>query len=246
MKPHFRTLAVLAMAASLPLAVSAQSSTGSSSTDTSSGRSSTGSTSGSTYSSPSSTSSSSNRSTSSMDSMHSSMSDMSSGAASIQTVSQSALDHQLTAKALIGKNVYDSQGKRIGEVKDVVLDSSRTPQLATAFGNREGARDTSSTSGSMNTSRTSTGTASTTADSNATLGSSIDSAVGSLSGAMSGGASVVISSGGFLGMGNDLIRVPLTQLNYDSSKDHFTLNVSQSEIANMTRDSSNKNRSATE
>lgn len=84
------------------------------------------------------------------------------GQASIQRVTKDSLDRQLTAKGLIGKNVYDRQGEKIGEVQDVVLDSSRAPQLATAFSSRQ------SGSGGMNNASATGGQRSETANPGAT------------------------------------------------------------------------------
>lgn len=211
----------------------------------------------------------------------------------IERVTQDAIDRQVTAKALIGKNVYDNQGQRVGEVKDVVLDTSSVPQLASAFSGRHSDADRNSsstsssgmgsgagssartssagsmgstdgsTSGSMGSSTTgSTGTmsgtsrsgtsgsgyASTSGSSEASrstsgnglrgsIGSGISSAMSALSGS---GPAAIISSGGFLGVGNDLVRVPLSQLSYDSGNDRLTLSVSRSELTSITEGSSSR------
>lgn len=63
-------------------------------------------------------------------------------------MSENSIERQFTAKALIGKDVYDNSGKKVGEVRDVVLDSSRAPQLATALSMRSGSRGSGSSSSS--------------------------------------------------------------------------------------------------
>ncbi len=68
--------------------------------------------------------------------------------AGIQRLSQQQVDQQLTAKALIGKNVYDNAGKRVGEVKDIVLDSSGVPQLASVASGHD--KNSNSNSSSAN------------------------------------------------------------------------------------------------
>lgn len=187
-----------------------------------------------------------------------------SGVAGIDRLTQREVDSQLTAKALIGKNVYDNAGKRVGEVKDIVLDSSRAPQLAGVVSghDRDNASNTSSTSASRPSSSgaatTSGGYASTngsnssstrSSGSSDTMSNDISRASSALQGMASSltssGPSAIISSGGFLGMGDNLLRVPLTQLSYDSGSDHITLNVSQEELSSLTNDRSST-RSAAE
>jgi len=199
--------------------------------------------------------------------MNSSSSMNTADTAGIQRLSQREVDGQLTAKALIGKNVYDNAGKRIGEVKDVVLDSSRAPQLAgVTSSHRDNSSDTSSsgstptssgsaattsggyasTSGSSSdTSSTRSGSGSRTGSASGDLSSASSALQGMASSLSSSGAAAIISSGGFLGMGDNLLRVPLTQLNYDSASDHITLNISQEQISSLTNDRS-ETRSAAE
>jgi hypothetical protein len=182
-----------------------------------------------------------------------------SGVAGIDRLTQREVDSQLTAKALIGKNVYDNSGKRVGEVKDIVLDSSRAPQLAGVVSNRDqdnssnassmsnpsspGAATTNGGYASTNGSTSSSDTNSTrSSGSSATMSSDLSRASSALQGMASSltssGPSAIISSGGFLGMGDNLLRVPLTQLSYDSGSDHITLNVSQEELSSLTNDRS--------
>ena len=158
MNQKIRSLLAIAVAAGLPLAVAAQSGSSGSSAGSTSGSSTSGSTSGQSSTSRSGTSMSGNQN------QHSTGSLSSSGAkhGSIQRVTKDSLDRQLTAKGLIGKDVYDRQGEKVGEVQDVVLDSSRAPQLATAFSNRQ------STSGGMNNASATGGQRSMTASSSAT------------------------------------------------------------------------------
>lgn len=185
------------------------------------------------------------------------------GIAAIQRVTQDRVDQQLTAKTLIGKPVFDNQGRRIGEVKDVILDATGAPALAGAFSHgstkeadHAGMTRSASSSGSMSSSTPSaTSTAPTSGSDYATsspapghsaanpngtvgaTGSSLDQR--SLSNGLAAAAgwenspAAIISSGGFLGMGDNLLRVPLNQLSYDGSKDRITLNVSQTELSSL-------------
>jgi hypothetical protein len=54
----------------------------------------------------------------------------------------------------------------------------------------------------------------------------------SMMGAMSENA-VIVSYGGFLGAGSSLLRVPLSQLNYDTSNRRITVNVAETELSSL-------------
>jgi hypothetical protein len=173
-------------------------------------------------------------------------------------LNEDALERQFTAKDLIGKELYDRSGKRIGEVKDIVLASSGNPQLASGL-SRSGdmaSGDTSTTRSSSGTTRTASGSVGGVgASGSVTTSESGVGVSGSLGGTSSGSTSasqmarqgqsmmgsmsdnaVVVSYGGFLGAGDSLIRVPLSQLNYDSSNDRITVDVSESEISSLPED----------
>jgi|GEM_PF-3381455 PRC-barrel domain. len=180
----------------------------------------------------------------------------STGASSLQRVTRDSLDQQLTAKALIGKNVHDSAGEKIGEVQDIVLDSSRLPELASAFVNRENNRNTASAgaTGARGTDTYAAGAAGDGASTSATR-TSRDSQLSDLGnqarsmvqGAISSGPAAIVSSGGVMGIGGDLIRVPLSQLRYDAAEDRVTLDVSREQISRITEtDASDTSRSAAE
>jgi hypothetical protein len=185
------------------------------------------------------------------------------GSASIRRLNEDAVERQFTAKDLIGKELYDQAGKRIGEVKDVVLAASANPQLATGLAKRGNvvSTDTSTTRSSTDTTRTASGTAGRVGATGSV--STSDSGVGvsgSLGGTTSAGAAasqaqammgamsenaVVVSYGGFLGAGNSLIRVPLSQLNYDANNERITINVTESELSSLPEDTASS-RSAAE
>ncbi len=166
----------------------------------------------------------------------------SAGVGSLQRVTKDSLEHQLTAKGLIGKNVHDSSGEKIGEVEDIVLDASQLSQLASAFMDRDSDRSSATRSTAAGASGTyaagaagdgasatagRTGSASARSD----LGAAASSMI---SGAMSSGPAAIVSAGGVLGLGQDLIRVPLSQLSYDANEDRVTLNVSRDQISSIT------------
>lgn len=246
MNQKIRSLLALTVAAGFPFVVAAQSSTSGSSATS-------GSTSG---------QSSTSRGTSLPGSQHNSGSMSSTGSShgDIRRVTQDSLDRQLTAKGLIGKDVYDSQGEKIGEVEDVVLDTSRAPQLATAFSSRQadgsslssGASASGSTAGVTGSSVPGSTYAGTTSDRPATstngspssdslrsATSELASAADRLGSAMQSsmeGAAAIISSGGLFSR-NELVRVPLSQLNYDARNDRITLAVSRSEFSSLSEPS---------
>lgn len=312
MNSQVRKLAIIAFAAALPLGLAAQSSTGSSSgtsgtsgssSTTRSGSSQSGSTqsgsmqSGSQGSSTRTGTSGTSGTSSTASGTHGSSSgagytstsgSASSGLRGISRVKQDALKRQFTATDLIGKDVYDNGGKKLGEVKDVVLGSAAGSHLAMAFASGESDDQSASTSGSGRTttgsstgttgtsgtgstygststagstgdaSRTaSTGTTGTARSSTsgsgsmsgslANAGNALGSAVGSAFDTMSGMASepaAIVSLGGFMGMGDNLVRVPLSQLSYDSSNERLTLAVSETEISSLTEDDNTSRQAA--
>ena len=172
----------------------------------------------------------------------------------MQRVTKDSLEHQLTAKGLIGKNVHDSSGEKIGEVEDIVLDASQLSQLASAFMDRDsdrssatrstGAASTAGAARSTGAGASGTYAAGAAGDgASATAGrtgsasarSDLGAAASSMiSGAMSSGPAAIVSAGGVLGLGQDLIRVPLSQLSYDANEDRVTLNVSRDQISSIT------------
>jgi hypothetical protein len=174
---------------------------------------------------------------------------------SIQRVNDQTLDRQFTAKDLIGKEVYDNRDKRIGEIKDVVLDSTQFSQLASAIGSRVaqtgtygGGSDSTASNGTSSSDRNSSRLSSDSPKSVANTGASADATSvrqGSDFASMSSEPAAIISHGGLLGVGNDLLSVPLSQLNFDQNKHHLTLNVSEQQLSSL-QSPSDRARSATE
>ena len=152
---------------------------------------------------------------------------------------------------MIGKDVYDNRNKKVGEVKDVVLDSSQSRQLASALSMKAGrhsgrvGNSDASASGSVGNGTASgsvgMGNASVSGSANAGMADNDTDASRSSDRGMRGDhsrwthsePSAIISYGGFLGMGDNLLRVPISQLNYDSTNDHLTLNVTETELSSL-------------
>jgi sporulation protein YlmC with PRC-barrel domain len=169
------------------------------------------------------------------------MSDSNSNAMSsqVERISENALGRCVTANHLMGKDVYDNQGKKIGEVKDVVVTGqgstlSQMNSKKTDSDDLNSASDTGSAKNlaMANDSGSDMNSSSSSDDLNHSSSTTMNAAGGMALPA------VIISYGGFLGMGNNLLRVPLNQLNYDKQKDRLTLNVSESEIKNLPSTSS--------
>ncbi len=152
----------------------------------------------------------------------------------IRRINNDVADREFTAKQLIGKDVYDSRDKKIGEVKDVVLDTSKARQLATALTNKAATRPSV---GSSASSSAATGRARSDV-------STQPSQPATVSG-MTAEPAAIVAFGGFMGVGNNLLQVPLSQLHYDTASDHITLNVTETELSSL-KDVSDSTRSATE
>lgn len=93
--------------------------------------------------------------------------------------------------------------------------------------------------GSSTTRTTPPASASVSAQSNASRSATgAASMQGTASMSQDSGATVVISTGSFLGMGGELLSVPMSELSYDYSNDRIVLNVSQQEIKTLTNSGS--------
>ena len=261
MNSRICNLLVVAMAAALPLSLTAQTPTSSGSTTSGATKPST--TSSSAQSSQTGASSTRTPASSSQSQTRDATLSSSAGvsgagsAGSIRRLNEDAVERQFTAKDLIGKEVYDRSGKRVGEVKDIVIASSTNPQLASGLSKRGNVVSTDATTKRSTTGATGTTTTRTASGSVGGAGASGSvktggesgiRASGTLGGTSAAGAAashaqsmmgamaenaVVISYGGFLGAGNSLLRVPLSQLNYDTSEERITINVTESELTSL-------------
>lgn len=142
----------------------------------------------------------------------------------VHRVSTDAVETRLTAKDLIGKDIHDSRGKKIGAVNDIVLTSDQSHELAMALSDRD-RRDRTTTTSTDRTASTSTDR---TASSS--MARAADQARSALTGRLSE-PGVIISFGSVMGMGGDLLHVPLSQLTYDSAEKRLVLNATEQELA---------------
>lgn len=146
-------------------------------------------------------------------------------------VSSKDIEHLTTANDLIDKTVYDSFGEKIGFVKDVSLGV----KLGAGMGSSHGAEKPSSSQGrdqSKNSQNKSQSSGSISGigshepeDQEGKYGdiSPNDSFTMNMGGHSRQKQYAFISIGGVLGIGDNLIRVPLTSLQHDSPEDRLVL-----------------------
>ncbi len=157
------------------------------------------------------------------------------------------VDQQLTAKDLLGKDIYDSAGEEIGPVVDVILAGKASPSLKTALSDndREASANYDSTNaidpetGSATYAAADPNTANDIGDNEDEFGDEVSETARDLQNRMAGmmanndEACAVVSYGGLMGIGNDLLIVPISALNYDRNSDQVTLNVNETELDAM-------------
>lgn len=152
-------------------------------------------------------------------------SDKSLSSAEMKTITNDQLDRQVTAKNLIGTDVHGAGDKKIGSVVDIVL--------APGHGKDKGSRATSDTRTSSALDPELGAVGSTARVDGSKPAGAIDKAAGAI---MAMQPSVVVSTGGMMGIGNDLVQVPLAKVSYDADAKRIRLNVTESEW-NALRDS---------
>ncbi|MGH8021114.1 MAG: PRC-barrel domain-containing protein [Opitutaceae bacterium] len=185
-------------------------------------------------------------------SSHKSMGAMAS-TSEFRRVSRDALENQTTAKDVIGQAVYSSDGEKLGDISDLTVSSDfQAARMAQTASRAE--RDYDSTSGSAtapgslgSTSDRSTTAANTPSSSSRTRSSTSSSSSSSTSADSLGRAAddawssakamvgmdephAIISVGGVMGVGDNLVAVPVSALEFDSTEDRYTLSVTKSEF----------------
>ncbi len=133
----------------------------------------------------------------------SSMATTSATAGEVQRVTQDDLEQQATASSIIGKDVVDRDGNKVGTVKDISIASLLPASL------HQGTD---------------------TASSEQTIGATIDTALERVT-SPSTDVNVYVSVGGFMGMGNDLIAVPVSRLQSDG--DGLKIDMTQDELKSI-------------
>jgi hypothetical protein len=127
----------------------------------------------------------------------------------ISRVSKESVKSRLTAKDLIGAAVYDRAGEKIGDIADIDLQSSVPSELATSF-NADQRPDRTTTSTDLPNAPTRT-------------------AMSAINAAM-GHATILVSVGGLFGVGDDLVSVPASKLNYNAGQDRFELAMNKADV----------------
>jgi osmotically-inducible protein OsmY len=135
--------------------------------------------------------------------------------ADISRVTKDSVKHRFTAKDLIGAAVYDPAGEKIGDVADIDLQGAVPGTLADAYNMAEmDGRTTATDTASSDASRASGALSRAVSDAKARLGQ----------------ATVFLSVGGLLGIGDDLVSIPVSELNYNAASDRFELARAKADI----------------
>lgn len=188
-------------------------------------------------STPSSTSSSASTPSSTMSpSASASLSATASG--DIRRINQEQLQSRVTATDVIGKNVVGRNGDKIGDIKDVGFGTALPENFRQVTHKQQQKQQQKQQSTQAQAARTTGVESSTTAATTAGTGSSATRS--STSGMMSSSSSamerelmVYISVGGFMGLGEDLVAVPASQLQYDQQNDRFTIDRTAEDITRL-------------
>ncbi len=163
-------------------------------------------------------------------------------AAGIRRVSKDSIEDRKTAKHLIGKAVHGSDGKKLGDITDLMLgdamgvgyagrghtEADRTAANPTLADGRGTATSSAGTSGS--TSSGARGTSQPSQPGGQEGHSGAWSAGKEMYAGSKGGIQAIISVGGVLGVGDNLVAVPFSDLVYDSGAERYTLNINQTEF----------------
>ena len=142
----------------------------------------------------------------------------------VKHVRHEELSHGFTARDLIGKNVVNHDGERLGTINDVGLSHAWTQRFGAATQESNPAQPASRNVGSTG------------------IGQSTPTAVSSAPGSdllvyvSTGG---VLGLGGRLGMGADWVSVSADSLLYDRVQDRFILNMSPAQFTSIAKGSNN-------
>jgi rRNA processing protein Gar1 len=156
-------------------------------------------------------------------------------------VSEDRVDSLTTATDLIGASVYDRDGEKVGTIKDVSFGRNVLSGLSMKNDSWKSDKDSKQSQSMSSTKKDrdedSYASKDSMKDSKKDWNASDDRSKMSMNDhAMSGRPEsvVFISVGGILGIGDDLVQVPASQIGYDSSKKRFVLEGhSVSEVTNI-------------
>jgi hypothetical protein len=136
-----------------------------------------------------------------------------------QRLTNASAERQFTARDLLGRDVYDSRGDKIGQVNDIELGSGFSHQLALALGQNLSKQDPRRERMAQNP------------------GGAVSSSPTRKAQPLDqpGEAAVFVAVGGVLGIGDNLIRVPASALRHDGESDRLILDITKDEISRLTK-----------
>lgn len=163
----------------------------------------------------------------------------------ISHATQEQIDRNLTAKDLIGKDVYDRGGEEIGSVVDVVLPSNTSTNLAAALSDQDIASERNQSRYAPTPNQRDPNAVPSTnpaARNDMSRNNQADASrsLAANSPMQADETCAVVSYGGFAGMGNKLLVVPVSTIRYDANNERLTLDVSESDIDNLTRNTAER------
>ena len=151
----------------------------------------------------------------------------------VRRATEVTLDQQVTAKDLIGREVYDRQNDHIGEIVDVALGGVVPVELKHALAkNKDGYAPTQRDA----TDRQHQPEPTKPSDRER------DDQPGKERVQAFATSTVFISVGGVLGVGADLVRAPLSALRYDRRHDHIVLDLSSEELRSVLKTAARRDR----
>ena len=137
--------------------------------------------------------------------------------AQVQRLAEHAARDQFTARDLLGKDVVDRDGEKLGQVIDIELGAGFPAALASALGQSRSAPEPRS---SPRPRDAATPANSTPVDRATTADQPTE-------------AAVIIQAGSILGIGGELMRAPASLLRLDEENDRLVLEVRKSELDSM-------------
>jgi osmotically-inducible protein OsmY len=147
----------------------------------------------------------------------------------ISRVAKEEVKSRFTAKDLIGAAVYDTAGDRIGEIADIDLKGALPATLASSFAAGHAADDAS---------RRNTMSGAKSDDAASRPARSTNPAAGA--GEMSP-STIYVSVGGLLGIGDDFVSVPASQLSYNATEKRFELSATKADVVALAEQKENTN-----
>lgn len=148
----------------------------------------------------------------------------------VRRTTEASMDQQVTAKDLIGREIYDRQNKHIGQIVDVALGGIVPEELKNALAQSD--RDGYAASGVAPLPGNNTGRQQQSDPAKAS-DRELDDQPKSNRVHASATSTVFIAVGGVLGIGADLIRAPLSALSFDRRHNRIILDLSSEQLRSL-------------